>query len=645
MAKRILLICLALLMLLPFAVACAEEPPAPPAPGPAPEETDELQEMQIITEGTCYVYYDRSSIKDIKVLTNAIAAQTGNAVEAVAVYQKSGGLSVPFFEDNAIYVGNVMLHDGSRSAGLLRANDCMVGIVDNRFIIGGISTKHTEDAVSYFVSMVLPSIDEGKNLTFHRDNNYRVNGKYSLGDFAINGLSLGHFKIHVDEKCTVSEWRTAVLLRQQISEKIGYDLEIVQDETCKSRGVIRIGSALCTATDVSDAHSYDVVIDGTTVEIEAESVFGYQEAQDFLLGELFYSTDKNNVKTLDASSGKSGNGKFQAEEPLEINGDVRIMFNNIHGQVENGTMPVEQPTKMLCELYLEYLPDVIGLQECTSHSFDAGIIKLLSSEYDMVWDYQTCTAMFYRRATVELLDSGYYCFDDLRAEFGEGHIYRDLIEENGYNTNDIYYSNINKNGDEGQKRLDASKGVTWGIFRLKSTGNIFLAGSTHLWWEGNEDLDDIVRMVQMRKLKNIASEAAAAFAEANGIEAGTMPIFLGGDYNSNASRPSLASMEDALNSYRYVNVNDVSTVKLLVSTHHAYATYDKELEIYVNLNKNNNSYRAALDHIFVNAESVEADMFKANYTGILDDDYAFLSSDHLAIYTDVTFNASAPKTN
>lgn len=637
--KKLLAFLLAVMMVLPTLASCTGgEDPTPELP---PEEPV-VEQLEIVKDGACHLYYDRSSIRDIKPLAEAIQA-AGVEVEPVAVYQSSKGPVVTEIEENAILVGNVLLPSGARSASSLRVNDYMVGIIDNRFVIGGQAADKTEKAVEHFIRNVLPDVTNGA-LTFHCEDNYRVNGRYSLGDVSIGGKSLGHYQIHVSPTRTISEWRTAVLLKQFVLDKIGYKLELVEAAECNSPAVIRIGSAVCNSKPAG-AHDYEININGTTVELVAESVFGYTAIQKKLNNELLYSTDKENVKALTNASSLSGNGADCALSPLEINGDARIMFNNIHGQIENGTMPVQQPTEMLVELYLEYLPDVIGLQECTSHSFNADIVELLSPEYDMVYDRQTATAMFYRRATVELLDSGYYGFDSIAVELSaEDHIYKDLVEDRGYHGVDVYYKNLNQEGKEG-KRTDSSKGVTWGIFRLKSTGHVFMAGSTHLWWENNETLDDIARMVQMRKLRNVTTEKAAQFAAQNGIEAGTIPIFIGGDYNTEygGSRNSLPTMASTVNSHAFKNVNYVSSVKLDHTTHHAYANYDKELDIYVDTNPNNSSYDYAIDHIFFN-QAAEG-MFTANMTDRLEDDYAYLSSDHLAIFTDVTFSASAPKTN
>lgn len=630
--RKFLALLLALLMVLPLAASCtADEPPAPEQPEMPADPV--VEELQIFADGVCYLYYDRSCIKDIKPLADAISDATGVTVEPVVVYAKSSGSSLTEIEDNAILVGNVLLPDGSRSAGALRSSDSMVGILDNRFVIGGLNNAATEAAVDYFTEFVLSELDASGNLTFHRENNYRKDGKYTLGDVTVNGISLGHFKIHVSPDCTISEWRTAVLLQQHINEKVGYAVELVQADTCTAKAVIRIGTDLCT-TEVSDDHDYAISINGAAIEVVSESVFGYEEAQEKLIEGLFYNTNKIEMAELSNADSKFANGAGQACEPLETNGDLRVLFHNIHGQIEGGDMPVEQPTEMMAELFLEYLPDVIGLQECTTHTFNAGIVKLLSSEYDMAYDKQTATAIFYRRSTVELLDSGYFCYNDIESEFVGDHIYQDLIEANGFTTDQMYNDNLNKENNKG-KRKDNSKGVTWGIFRHKSTGDIFMAGSTHLWWEGNEFMDDVLRMVQMRALRNVLSDAADAYCTANGLS--TIPILVGGDYNASyGGKQSLQTMPSTVNAPAYTNVNSLSDKPLQATTHHGYARYDKTLKIYVEPKYNTASYQSAIDHIFMNAEAT--DTITVNYVGIIDDLYSYLSSDHIPVYTDVSFN-------
>ena len=105
--RKFLALLLALLMVLPLAASCtADEPPAPEQPETPADPVEE--ELQIFADGVCYLYYDRSCIKDIKPLADAISDATGVTVEPVVVYAKSSGSSLTEIEDNAILVGNVL---------------------------------------------------------------------------------------------------------------------------------------------------------------------------------------------------------------------------------------------------------------------------------------------------------------------------------------------------------------------------------------------------------------------------------------------------------------------------------------------------------------------------------------------------------
>ena len=287
------------------------------------------------------------------------------------------------------------------------------------------------------------------------------------------------------------------------------------------------------------------------------------------------------------------------------------MFNNIHGHPADGDnpMPVEQPTQMLTELYLEYLPDVIGLQECTKHSYNAGIVDMLSSEYAQTND-KTDTAIFYRKSTVECLDNGYFAFNNI--------------------TDEEY---------DGARRQDASKGVTWAIFKVKATGEIFAVGSTHLWYKHESVVDENCRAAQMKKLVEVLTNATNAFATQYNLPAGSIPIVVGGDYNTRYSGNKFGTMfeTDAINPF--VNANNLAQIKATKTSSHGYATYNEETGIYDNPQYTSNPYTKGLDHIFVgNTSSITV-----NRVSILDELYAYLSSDHNPIFTDITFTATAPK--
>lgn len=577
--KKILPLLLALCMLLPAFSGCGN-----------------VRSLTIVKDGTCTLVYDSDTVSSgtLRAVTNALEEATGNTVTATTDLT---------FDKGAILLGNVILPDGTRAAGDLRSKDYKVGIQSKYYLIGGVTQSMTADAADYFIENVLPLLKNGK-LKVAAKNDALNLGQYQIDSAALNDMALGHYSIVLPKEPTVSELRTAVQLKEHLASSFGYVLAITDAERAKTTGQIRVGKGLCETAKAENAHDYAVSVKGAVMEIAAESYLGYTAALKQLTKTVF--NPKTESLAIDDSASCSGNGATLSSAPLTHSSDVRIMFSNIHGQPADGNvpMPVEQPTQMLTELFLEYLPDVLGLQECTSHSYKAGIVDMLSSEYESINGNSTYhTALFYRKSTVECLGSGHFAFDKISNE---------------------EYSGTRKN--------DASKGVTWGIFKVKATGKIFMVGSTHLWWQHKDPANDEAwRAAQMTKLKSELITSANAYEADNGLAANSIPIFVGGDYNTRY-KLDYTMLDYAV--APFVNANDLapSAAKLTKTTIHGYATYNQETGIYDTPVYSNAGYDAALDHIFTNGTGVTVDR-----VGILTDLYAYLSSDHNPIYTDFSF--------
>lgn len=581
--RKILSLVLVVCMLLPILSGCG---------GP--------RSLTIVKDGQCTVIYDTETVSNtaLRKLINALEKATGNTVDAS---------QDETFDKGAILLGNVTLPDGTRIAEELRNQDYKVGIADKYYLIGGITDTMTEKAVDYFVENVLPQMQDGK-LKVAAKNNAELIGEYRVEGITLGKTPLYRTAIVLPKDPGVSELRTAVLLRDHIAKVTGYELEITDPDKATAEALIRVGASLCETAKTENSHDYAITVKDKVMEIAATSYLGYAAAMKELETGIF--AQLNEKPAMDNTSAWSGNGAELACQPLSSTGTARVMFSNIHGHDENGTMPVKQPMQMLTELYLAYLPDVLGFQECTDAAIQAGIFKGLEAEYAVAGNLQTATALLYRKSTMELLDSGYFGFN---------------------NMSEVQYK-------------DASKGVTWGIFRVKATGEILMVGSTHLWWKHfNDDLShEACRGIQMTKLKEVLTSASAKFAANNNIT-GTIPIFVGGDYNTTYNRTGTEIKTMGKGSIIFDNANDRATQKLTKTTHHAYAKYNANKGIYDTPGYSSNAYTAALDHIFTNDGS-EASV-TVNRVGILDDLYAFLSSDHNPIYADITFTAAAPKIN
>ena len=446
-------------------------------------------------------------------------------------------------------------------------------------------------------------------------------------DFAIGKIPLAECEIVVPTNVTVSEWRFAIFLQQLLYERTNTQVPIVTEANTKASGVIVIGS-LCKGHSYDARHQYISRMMGNVWQISAESFYGYDAVLSYIDKTLFAAG--TTTVHLNNTHNVTGSGAANVTQPLESESEVRMMYNNIWGGTEGN---VAQRAEMLLELYAEYMPDVLGLQEYApalrKAGMDAGLAALGYAEVptDPKAQYygsetQTRTPMFYNKATVELLSYGYLCL--AVTDYGA---YPELL--GSYTEAEV----------EAIAKSDRSKSVTWGVFRMKETGHIFLAGSVHLWWTGDA-VSDVARVIQMRAMREALTAAAAKYMKANGLT-GNLPVFIGGDYNSRSvDRPSYNTMSNGKTPF--TNLNDLAPEghKITKTTSLSYPTYDQELDIWVKCKSSNNSYAYAIDHIFMGNAALGQVM--VDHMGVLEEYYAF-ASDHHAIFADLNFSAGSPK--
>lgn len=606
--KRIVCLMLALLMCCGTLVSCGDN-----------------VKMDLVEEGACNIVYDADLISEDQVnkLAKNIEKATGVKPTVKSDSSFAAGIKTP---ERTILIGNIELNACKNALEGLRNKGYVVGIYDKYFVLGSKSASGTGDAIQYFKNTVLAEYAKEGKLVFNSKNNYKNEGNYDVRSLTIGGVSLADCEIVLSNKETISEKLLAINLKQLLYNKTGYTLEIVKKSAATKAGAIYIGS-LCEGLDLSTAHSFAMNVKGTTWQIAAESLFGYEEMEQYIDEKLF--DGDTDTFAFDDSFSASGNGAARASQPLTTDSDIRILFNNLWGGEGGGN---KERMEMVVELYEQYHPDIIGLQECAPTLREAGVVtKLQALGYAEVptdpsakyygSEGMTRTPLLYNTATLELLHAGYTCLAVMDYEK-----YPSLM------------GNYTKAEIEAVAKGDRSKAVTWGIFRHKETGKLFMAGSLHLWWQGGA-VDDVARVLQMQEMRNLTVDAVRGFMEKNGLS-GMMPIYLGGDYNSRVSRPSYATMSAAT---PFANLNDMVTDtahKLTKDTTHGYPTWDATLGVWHKGTLNAKAtYESAIDHIFGEA-STQA-MYKVDHMGMLTDSYAY-TSDHSPIFADITFTDSCP---
>ena len=609
--KRILCIVLALLMCLPILAACSG---------------DEIT-LKLADGGECVIIFDANLTNRDQMEKLASRIKKTLGVETVTIKSTDEFPVGVRAGKGTILVGDVDVPEAKAATESLRVDDFVAGVYGDYYVLGGKSINGTNNAVEYFRGKVLETLNGSMKVSSL--NNHSSIGDYTITTMTVNGLPIYKYQIVIPQSATITERRFAADVQAAFSKKTGYTLEIVKKNNATTEGQIKIGS-LCTKAKATDPHTYAIAVNGTALELNAESYYAYSKLRKAVIDKVLLPVDK--TVTIAESFTDSGNALAEAGDAYVHHGDIRLMFNNIWGSNE-GTPA--QRTEQLAELYAEYLPDVLGLQECAPNMRATGLIeKLFALGYEEIplgvgfvphgaSETETRDPIFYRTDVLELVNYGYLCLA--------------TIPELDSLPTDATMTQALKNA-----KSDKSKSVNWAIFKVKATGELFMAGSVHLWWQAGA-ADDQIRTVQMKKMREVLTAEAAKYLADRGI-AGTMPIFIGGDYNSNAGRPSLNSM---LNAPTFTNLNALlpADKKLDFDTHHSYPNYNKDTGFWEGGKGPSGSYTNAIDHIFVNQEATPGvnNSFTLNAHAIVFDDYAYLSSDHNALWADISFTANTPK--
>lgn len=469
---------------------------------------------------------------------------------------------------------------------------------------------------------------------------------YPVSGVTIGGCDLKSAAILIPDEKPVNEYRTAVLLAEHLWRFAGVKPAVVHD-AAKATGECRIliGRALCEKATPAGAHGYAIAGNGKTLEIAAADQYGYEAAQEALCKELFAGTGA--IAVTDETA-LAGDGEKFISEPIERRGTVRLMENNVFGG--NTARNPQHVAEQQLAIYRAYAPDAIGFQEYHDSYARKYLSPLLAAAgyAEVTFDVRSIndghsvnsTPVFYNPETLELLDKGYLWY--YTVDYGAPQY---AAMRGAYKGEEIKRAMVhNSAGDP-----DYSKGLTYGIFRAKATGDVFLFGSTHLWWMSRDEKDDICRQVQLAAAKEFLMDRADAWLAANdpAARAGSMPVFLGGDYNMRGHNKSFAAMHGttptavAGRDTRFHNLNDLvpEPFRISVTTEHPYADYNYKLKLLENPKYNEKEpYSRSLDYIFVNhtARPLHVGAMRR-----IHDLYAYLSSDHCPVFADVSFGAEA----
>ena len=591
-------------------------------------------------EVTLTIVYDTDTVTYSKVKDLALAIQERAGITVEVKGRQTGA--------GQILIGHVDSPDVTAALAELSTGRYVMGTYGNSYVITGLTKAATNAAIDHFMENFLGDIDQTFTDVFQL-RSYMGNGMNDSTEAPFDVQNLSLYTILLPTSYTVSELRFAVELQQHLLAQYAVALPIYTDDSAPAGPQIRVGDALCLQTAASETHGYAVGCVQGDLEIAFTTGLGYQAALKRLCTEVF--VEASGVGTIRGGDVLRGSGATLASEPLQSVGSLRLMLNNMYGGHQN-IHPMAQRTDMLIDVYLTYRPAVLGLQEYSASADSTGFMqKLLNSGYVLVEQPaaaktnkgQDATPLVYDPTAVTLLSSGYMRFNDL--------------------TYDEYPA---LRGSYTAKQIkdicqDGSKGFDWGIFAENATGRVFMTASVHLWWKESSSTSStnknlIARKIQMQVMKDELVAKANAFAERENLQAGAIPIFVGGDYNcKDVSGSPLAQMESLSYNNVFVNTNDLATQKATLCTHHSYPDFinsyqipgnvfgetNTTMGIYGNMKKNTNAVTQSLDYIFMN-DSARGSV-QLHRMGVVADDYVYLSTDHNPVYVDITLTEWAPQ--
>jgi len=492
-------------------------------------------------------------------------------------------------DDFEILIGITQRPESKEKTDELRHKDYFYGIVGNKLVITGGSADAISDAINRFTRKVLdPAIAQDKqNVTLKLEDNYYEYAKYYFNSAKIGDTDLKEFSIvYADDDLYAAEV-FAKKLQEKFKVKSGFTLPIVKDSEAESANEIVIGKTNRKTPAVSE-HSFSITYENGKLYMSSDYSVGYDSLFQYVSANIL-TGEKDMLLNAEDNCSKDLTPLFtKGTENVLAKTGVRILFNNIWSGNE-ATAPAKLRAYQLADVYRDYNPDVIGLQEYSGvvkTEIEKCIIKMGYKEIPYTNSNNKSivprTPVFYNPETLNLKDSGFWRYGDTSG--------------------------------------DVSKAVGWAVFEEKASGKLFIVGSTHFWWKSEVPQDNENRKIDARELCEQMKALSAKY---------DAPVIVGGDYNCRLGSDPINII---LNDNSFVEAEDVATKTEFGGTHHAYPTFNTEYgypEVY---HPAGGTYKTAIDHIFIYNQS----KLNVHLYDVIEDVFALGSSDHCPMITDIT---------
>ena len=338
-------------------------------------------------------------------LRDAIKDKTGVTLQVLSVEKRTE-------TDKEILIGEMEQRQVTLDVGKdVRSDDYTVKVVGSRVVIVGGNDTRTVSAVRKFVNEAVNTAT-GNTLTVQTGEFARLDGTYSVTELTFGGVNVSEFQI-VYSAFREDFYRSSVEeLQTRVRLLCGVRLKAVPSSAPAAEHEFLFGdcgrgvSKGLTAAD----GQYSLSCDGKSVALAAYNSLASKWSVRNLLDEHLSLSSSGKLEVslpVETVSRKAEIGK-----KLIDGADLRIMSSNVLFLNQNdGTTRA----KLLKDIYMEYYPDVIGLQECDSSGHSL-VVSGLSSYYSAACatvgtsSTKSHTPILYRADSCKLLASGSYLF-------------------------------------------------------------------------------------------------------------------------------------------------------------------------------------------------------------------------------------------
>ena len=360
MSKRLISLILVLVLFTTALISCKKEPE-----GEITETDTEVQTeapppfYEIAAEelANYMIVYSADASQDVIDATTNLAAafsmKFGVALRARddAYIDSTGNPVVGEYE---ILIGNTNRPESQQFLSELEYQDRGYKVIGKKIVIAAHDPFITANTVNEFSSFVRKT---GKDVTvfFNTDMDHVVRGSYTFDTITVNGGDISDYQI-VYPKGKSFERALANKLRRVIAEQCGSMLTVTADNAEPTEREILIGKTNRAANTaplagVNDGRGY-LALDGNKLVLCGNTALGNATATDALIDLL---TDGGSSDVLE----------LHVENGLKTDANGASEFSAMTFNVGADGINAGRKQRVV-ETIVRYLPDTIGLQECSA---------------------------------------------------------------------------------------------------------------------------------------------------------------------------------------------------------------------------------------------------------------------------------------